>query len=66
MLSKQLLDKETGIIKSSDAIDIVGHRVVHGGKHFSTTTEITQVVKEKIKALSSLSTFAQSSKSGRY
>ena len=54
LLSKQLLDKETGIIKSSDAIDIVGHRVVHGGKHFSNTTEITQVVKEKIKALSSL------------
>ncbi len=54
LLSKQLLDKETGIIKSADAIDIVGHRVVHGGKHFSNTTEITQVVKEKIKALSSL------------
>jgi len=54
LLSKQLLDKETGIIKSADAIDIVGHRVVHGGKHFSDTTEITKAVKEKIKALSSL------------
>ncbi len=54
VLAKQLLDKETGIIKSTDDIDIVGHRVVHGGKHFSDTTEITEVVKEKIRALSSL------------
>jgi len=53
-LAKQLLDKDTGIIKSTDAINIVGHRVVHGGKHFSNTTEITETVKEKIKALSSL------------
>ena len=54
LLSKQLLDKDTGIIKTADAIDIVGHRVVHGGKHFSNTTEITKAVKDKIRALSSL------------
>ncbi|GAA4964899.1 acetate kinase [Algibacter aquimarinus] len=54
LLSKQLLNAETGIIKSVDAIDIVGHRVVHGGKHFTNTTEITEDVKEKIKNLSSL------------
>jgi len=54
LLSKQLLNKDTGIIKSTDDIDIVGHRVVHGGKYFSDTTEITAKVKEKIKALSSL------------
>ncbi|PWH84338.1 acetate kinase [Algibacter marinivivus] len=54
MLSKQLLNSETGIIKSTDAIDIVGHRVVHGGKHFTDTAEITDAVKQKIKALSSL------------
>lgn len=54
LLAKQLLDKDTGIIKSSDEINIVGHRVVHGGKHFTDTTEITPTVKEKIKALSSL------------
>ncbi|MEW4925362.1 acetate kinase [Algibacter sp. 2305UL17-15] len=54
LVSQQLLDKDTGIIKSADAIDVVGHRVVHGGKHFSKTTEITQATKEKIKALSSL------------
>ena len=54
LVSKQLLDKDTGIIKSTDDIDIVGHRVVHGGKHFSDTTEITTEVKDKIKALSAL------------
>ncbi|MFL1012021.1 acetate/propionate family kinase [Flavisericum labens] len=54
LLSNQLLDKETGIIASSDEIDIVGHRVVHGGKHFSDTTEITKEVKDKIKSLSTL------------
>lgn len=54
LLAKQLLDKDTGIIKSSNEINIVGHRVVHGGKYFSETTEITKAVKEKIKSLSSL------------
>jgi acetate kinase len=54
LVSKQLLDKDTGIIKSTDDINIVGHRVVHGGKHFSATTEITTEVKDKIKALSAL------------
>ncbi len=54
LLSKQLLDTDTGIIKSTDAINIVGHRVVHGGKHFTDTTEVTPTVKDKIKALSSL------------
>jgi acetate kinase len=54
LLAKQLLSSETGIIKSADDIDVVGHRVVHGGKYFSNTTEITEEVKEKIKTLSSL------------
>ncbi|TNJ46189.1 acetate kinase [Tamlana fucoidanivorans] len=54
LLAKQLLNEKTGIIKSADDINIVGHRVVHGGSHFSDTTEITETVKEKIKALSSL------------
>ncbi|AUS05732.1 acetate/propionate family kinase [Pseudotamlana carrageenivorans] len=54
LVAKQLLDAETGIIKSTDDIAVVGHRVVHGGKYFSDTTEITEEVKEKIKALISL------------
>ena len=54
LLSEQLLDKKTGVITSPDDISVVGHRVVHGGKHFSQTTEITTAIKEKIKALSIL------------
>ncbi|TWO33391.1 acetate kinase [Seonamhaeicola sediminis] len=54
LVAEQLLDNETGVIQSPDDITIVGHRVVHGGKHFSDTTVITNEVKEKIKALSSL------------
>lgn len=54
LLSKQLLHKDTGIIQSADAIDIVGHRVVQGGSLFKKTTEITSLVKEKIKDLFSL------------
>ena len=54
LLSEQLLDKKTGVITSPDEISVVGHRVVHGGKHFSQTTEITTTIKEKIKALSIL------------
>ncbi|WP_242118243.1 acetate/propionate family kinase [Aestuariivivens sediminicola] len=53
LVAHQLLDA-SGLIASANAIDIVGHRVVHGGKHFSDTTEITPAVKAKIKALSSL------------
>jgi acetate kinase len=54
LVAEQLLNKVTGVIKSADDIDVVGHRVVHGGKHFTNTTEITIPVKEKIKTLSSL------------
>ncbi|GAA3562748.1 acetate kinase [Snuella lapsa] len=54
LLAEHLLNKDIGIIKTSDDISIVGHRVVHGGKHFSETTEITETVKEKIRRLSSL------------
>lgn len=54
LLAKQLLNKETGIISSPDDIKIVGHRVVHGGQYFTSTTEITPEVKAKIKELSTL------------
>lgn len=54
LLANQLLNEKTGIVKSANDIAIVGHRVVHGGKHFSKTTEINDLVKDKIKALSTL------------
>lgn len=49
-----LLDTEIGVIKKAEEIEIVGHRVVHGGNSFSETTLITEAVKEKIKELSVL------------
>jgi len=49
-----LTDAAIGVIKSTDEIEAVGHRVVHGGESFAATTVITDEVKEKIKALFSL------------
>ena len=46
-----LIDPVIGVIKQPKDIDIVGHRVVHGGESFSSTIAITQAVKEKIKSL---------------
>ena len=51
LLSKKLLDKKFNIIASANEINVVGHRVVHGGSHFKKTRLITQEVKEKIKSL---------------
>jgi acetate kinase len=53
---KHVLDAlhEKGIIKSPDEVELVGHRVVHGGEKFSGATEISPAVKEEIKSLSSL------------
>ena len=49
-----LLDAETGVISSTDEINAVGHRVVHGGSTFSETVAIDQKVKDKIKELFAL------------
>ncbi|MFK5878073.1 MAG: acetate kinase [Flavobacteriaceae bacterium] len=49
-----LLDDKTGVISSTDEINAVGHRVVHGGCAFSETIAITQEVKDKIKDLFTL------------
>ena len=54
LVAEQLLDDQNGVIKSPDDIEVVGHRVVHGGKHFSDTTIINDHVKDKIRELSSL------------
>ncbi|WP_299099894.1 acetate/propionate family kinase [uncultured Winogradskyella sp.] len=43
-----LLDVDKGVIKNTDEIAIVGHRVVHGGNSFSNTTLITEDVKGQI------------------
>lgn len=46
-----LSDPDTGLIHSADEIQVVGHRVVHGGERFAKPTLITPAVKEAIKAL---------------
>lgn len=50
----QLLKAEKGVVKSIDEIDVVGHRVVHGGKLFTNTTLITKEVKNKIQEFTAL------------
>lgn len=50
-VSRLLTDEKIGVIKDPGEIDIVGHRVVHGGETFSNTTIISAEVKEKIKTL---------------
>ena len=44
----QFLDKEYGVIKSLDEIDSIGHRVVHGGEKFSSSTLIDDDVLKAI------------------
>lgn len=49
-----LLDDDIGVIDNAADIEVVGHRVVHGGEQFSETVIITPAVKDAIKALSPL------------
>lgn len=53
---KMLLNKltESGIIKSLEEINGIGHRVVHGGEEFNDSVLITDEVLSKIEALSEL------------
>lgn len=50
-IAELLMHPEIGVIKSTDEIEAVGHRVVHGGSTFSDTVVITEEVKEKIRQL---------------
>lgn len=47
-----LTDSQCGVIKSMDAIDAVGHRVVHGGEAFSKSTLITDEVMQALEKCS--------------
>ena len=51
---KLLIDPEIGVISDPSEVEVVGHRVVHGGEKFASTQVITDEVKAKIKALFSL------------
>jgi len=46
-----LTDDQIGVIKDPSEINVVGHRVVHGGESFAATTFVTSEVKEEIKKL---------------
>ncbi|MFV8332488.1 acetate/propionate family kinase [Flavobacterium sp. GSP14] len=50
-IAQLLMDEKLGVIKSTDEIEAVGHRVVHGGSAFSNTVIITSEVKDKIRQL---------------
>jgi acetate kinase len=49
--ARLLTDPEIGVIKSPKEIEVVGHRLVHGGESFSKTAIIDAAVKEKVKSL---------------
>lgn len=49
-----LCEPGIGVIQDPGEIDAVGHRVVHGGERFATTTVINAEVKEKIRELFAL------------
>ena len=46
-----MIDKETGVIGSADEINVIGHRVLHGGRAFSETVFVNDAVKAQIKKL---------------
>jgi acetate kinase len=53
-VTELLIDAEKGVISSMDEVKAIGHRVVHGGEQFASTTLITKEVKDKIKELFAL------------
>ncbi|MEO0535093.1 MAG: acetate kinase [Cyanobacteria bacterium P01_A01_bin.123] len=53
-LLASLWQGETRVIESLEKIDVVGHRVVHGGQDYRQSVLITETVKEAIARLSTL------------
>jgi acetate kinase len=51
---EMLLDKEKGVIKTTEEIEAVGHRVVHGSDQFSRPTLVTDEVLRKLETFSYL------------
>jgi acetate kinase len=49
-----LTHPEHGVIKSMDEINAVGHRIVHGGEEFNSSTIITEDVIKAVEACSDL------------
>ncbi len=53
-IADSLLNTKNGVIRDAKEIQVVGHRVVHGGKTFSKTTLINAAIKDKIKEYAAL------------
>ena len=53
-LAMLLTDTEYGVLSNTDEVELVGHRVVHGGEAFAKTTVISQEVKKTIDDLAGL------------
>jgi acetate kinase len=49
-----LIDENNGVIKSVEEISAVGHRVVHGGEHYSKSVLIDEKVMEALEKCSEL------------
>ena len=54
LVLKQLTDPETGILKSGDEIQAVGHRMVHGGEKFACSTLLTDEVLKTVESCNDL------------
>ncbi|HFX18106.1 MAG TPA: acetate kinase [Flavobacteriales bacterium] len=54
LLTDYLLNPENQIINNKNDIEVIGHRVVHGGSSFVQPTLITEAVKNKVRELFSL------------
>jgi acetate kinase len=54
LIVDELTDKKTGVIRSKNEISGIGHRVVHGGEEFKTSTLITTKVIASIEKYSEL------------
>ena len=51
---EMLCDKEIGIIKNLDEIDVIGHRVVHGGEYYKEPVLIKEDVIQNIRSCNAL------------
>jgi acetate kinase len=53
-LAALLTDSKHGVLEKTSEIDLVGHRVVHGGEEFANTTILTSEVVKTVEKLSNL------------
>ena len=53
-VARTLLDPEVGLFRDRIEVDVVGHRVVHGGEKFASSALVTEGVKKVISECSAL------------